>query len=256
MPLSCHWPLSVLKWHGSSKMQDGSRTRHFMCKAGSALQVPVQPQPVLPIMYGMQSHVCTARGCLQLFAAQPASHSYGALSGAVSRASRATQPVVTGCRSFQLFCPPTLPEWRKLWEPLFKRQDHSCCCWEEVMSAAWLNRTQRPLFFFPLSFPPHFCNNFPSCQNRNSFQVQSPFQRSPHRHHLFRGLVTMNPMGPGTELDELPNSYRGHANGLKVSGSGCVGQICKRTETSEDAARHAMGFTKMPNQALASCHCL
>lgn len=66
----------------------------------------------------------------------------------------------------------------------------------------------------------------------------------------------MNPMGPGTESEELPNSYGRDVNGLKVGGLGCVSQICKCTETSEDAARHATGFIQMSNQALASCHCL
>lgn len=66
----------------------------------------------------------------------------------------------------------------------------------------------------------------------------------------------MNPTGPGTESEELLTSYGQHDNGFKVGGSGCVGQICNCTETSEDAARHATGFTQMPNQALASCHCL
>jgi len=71
----------------------------------------------------------------------------------------------------------------------------------------------------------------------------------------------MNFTGPATESDDLPYSYGGHACSLKVSSLGCVGQICKLTETSEEGVRHAVytnakRFTQMPNQTLASCHCL
>lgn len=90
---------------GAAKCRAGGGTWRFMCKSVSALQVPVQPQLVLPIMYGTRSLLCPARGCLQLFRAEPVTRSYGTVSGAVSGSSRAWDMNNPAC-SYRL---PKLP---------------------------------------------------------------------------------------------------------------------------------------------------
>lgn len=127
--------------------------------------------------------------CQGFLAALCSTHSYGAVSGAVSRA---IQPTVTGCQSLQLCLNEEYsenPHWR---------------C-RTIQAAIGKSGCRQPDWTghrdpcSSLSSLPCFYNCVPSYANRDSFQVQSSFQRSPYHHHL-RGSGTSwqwTPQGQG-----------------------------------------------------------